>query len=166
MLGYAIRVKDERNDTFYKNVFNLMNNFIVGDNLEDARFYLDKESADAKVAKLTSFLNSPFQDKTIYDFIKENNSKFDGFETVEIEFDEVFYYISVVCDKTSSYVSKILKSSDEDYQVCMAQKIEDAKKYFSWNDTNSAINALTRRNTPFSKHMRVGCKFINPRVFE
>lgn len=165
MLGYAIRVKDERNDTFYKNVFNLMNNFIVGENLEDARFYIDQEAADAKVVKLTEFLDSAFQDKTVRDFIKENNTKFDGFETVEIEFDEVFYYITVVCDKSASYVSKILKASENDYQICLAPNVEDSKRFFSKDDASDAIIVLDRHNTPLSKVMRVGYKFLNPRVF-
>lgn len=167
MLGFAIRIKDERGDTFYKNRFNLLNNFLMGDILEDARFFIERESAETKLALLNDFLKMPYKNKKIEDFLKEINSKFHGFEIVEVEFSEIYYYLILTCDANKiSYVRDIKVENAEDCVIFISSNIDTAIKFISYTEAMKDIEALEEQHFPFAKNLKIKFNFVKPRVFE
>ena len=166
MLGYAIRIIDERRDSFYKSPANLMNKFLVGEMLSSARFFSERESAENKLVLLEKYLNTPLGDRTIHDHILEANSKFNGFEIVEVEFDELYFILTLNIEDKIGYVRSVLFDQENGHPfVCISQVKDDAERHSSSRDAQGILKTLKAQNFIFHEHLSVEDVFVNPKLF-
>lgn len=167
MLGYAIRICDERGDAFYKNSFNLLNNFIVGEILSEARVFLDKPHVEKKLEILNKFLDNQFQSGTIRDFICRNNQQFTGFEIVEVEFDELYFTLLLKCeDNRFTNVKSVEYDEHGSPQVKLSVESTACQQFSSKRLAEIEILKLEDSGFYLANRLVIKPTFTNIRVFE
>jgi hypothetical protein len=164
MLAFVIRLKDERGETFYKSPASFTNEFIIGSMLEEAKVYMDKEDAKNGLTLLEKFVTQKVNGKSIEDHIKEVNSKYDGFDIVDITFDTVHYVIKLDIEGSILYVKSI--EYTEETPVVSVTTCEDlAERFFSRNDAKTEIATLELNGFGFHQFAKVEDKYEGVKLF-
>ena len=164
MLAFAIRLKDERGETFYKSPIDFTNDYIIGSLLEEAKIYMDKETARTDLNNLNTFIRQTLNGKTIESHIKEVNTRFDGFDIVDITFDTVNYIIKLDIEGAIHYIKDI--NYDEGTPVVSVTVCEDlAYKFFAHRDAEVEIGKLELNGFAFSRFAKVEAKFEGVKLF-
>ena len=164
MLAFAIRLKDERGETFYKSPASFTNEFIIGSMLEEAKVYMDKADAIHDLDLLEKFITKKVNGKSIEDHIKEVNSKYEGFDIVDITFDTVHYIIKLDIEGSILYVKSI--DYAEGTPVVAVTVCEDlAERFFSRNDTKNEIGKLELNGFGFHQFAKIEDKYEGVKLF-
>jgi hypothetical protein len=104
-------------------------------------------------------------DRTIFDHILETNSKFTGFEIVPVEFDELFFTLSLNVEDKIVHIRSIQHDLEDGHPyVCLSQVHADAERYFSYQDATTAVKILKQQNFLLHEHIHVEEVFVNPKL--
>lgn len=168
MIGYVIRIVDERGDSFYKCPANLRkNSFLVGELLESAKFFVERDHAERKLDQLNKYVNTPMGDRTIFDHILESNNEFKGFEILEVQFDEIYYVLTLGFDDKISFIRSIQNDGETGHPfVCISSVLNDAMKFFGYQDTVNEIGRLKLQNISLHEYVSIEGIFTNPKLLE
>ena len=168
LIGYVIRIVDERGDSFYKNSANLRKNtFLIGELLESAKFFIDRERAEKKLECLNKYVNTPMGDRTIFDHILESNSEFKGFEILEVQFDEIYYVLSMGIEDKFTYIRSIENDGENGHPyICISNTIKDGLKFYGYNDARNQVERLKVQNFALHEYISVEGIFTNPKLLE
>lgn len=169
MLGFAIRIVDAQSDFFFKDIPNLLNQFIVGVPLEECKFFFDDVEAQHRINNLNKLLQTRHTDGTYLEYIRRNNSSFVGFEMAEIEFDEVYFKLKInICEETEVFVRDIDYDGETGHPfVTITNDLgKDTMIFTSYNLAKRQIEILTNMNFKLAEKMEVITEFTNPRIME
>lgn len=170
--GYAIRIVSDNHQNFYSTFDNLLQKYIVGVDLKDAKFFLDRDNADQMKRHIENWLErtSKVHSKTFREIAVENDNGFKGFEIVDVQFSEVYYTLSVNLFDESGVPQTPLGIRDmffdNDTNQCVisltASEHIGPERFYSRDDANMRIEMAKMSNHSLAKFMTIKNNFLNP----
>ena len=170
--GYAIRIVSDNHQNFYSTFDNLLHKYIIGVDLKDAKFFLERSNAEQTKRHIEQWLErkSTLLSKSFREIVVDNDEGFKGFEIVEVQFSQVYFTISVnLFDEIGTPqiplgVRDVFFDSDTNQCVVSLTASDNIgpERFYSRNDANVRIEMVKLANHALANFMTIKNNFVNP----